>query len=50
MSRDNSYGGKSGKQSSGRTVLTRAERIEIMRKRGTWGDRKSALHLPKTKA
>ena len=49
MSRDGSFGGTKNKKGGTRTVLTRAERIQIMVKRGTWGTRESALHLPKTR-
>ena len=32
-----------------RNVLTRVERIEIMKSRGNWKDRKSVYALPKTR-
>ena len=32
-----------------RNVLTRAERIELMKERGTWDDGRSIYALPKTR-
>ena len=32
-----------------RSVLKRFERVELLRKRGQWGDRKRVTGLPKTK-
>ncbi len=49
MSRHPSYG-KSGKGAQKRSVLTRFERIEMLRKLGRWkdGETKKVTGLPKT--
>ncbi len=49
MSRHSSYG-KSGKTGQKRNVLTRFERIDVLRKLGRWDDatHKQVTSLPKT--
>jgi len=33
-----------------RNVMTRGERIDLMKERGTWTEGRSIYHLPKTRA
>ena len=51
MSRHRSYG-KSNKGGKKRSVLTRFERIDVLRKMGRWkdGENKKVTGLPKTPA
>lgn len=48
MSRHKSLG-KSNKSGAKRNVLKRFERVDLMKERGTWNERKRVTNLPKTK-
>ncbi|MDR2340804.1 MAG: small basic protein [Puniceicoccales bacterium] len=49
MTRHSSLKKIGGGSTEKRTVLTRYERIELLRKRGAWNDGRRITALPKTK-
>ncbi|MCR5183326.1 MAG: small basic protein [Opitutales bacterium] len=50
MSQHNSFKSAAGASSTNRTVLKRFERVELLKKRGQWDDKRTRLSgLPKTR-